>query len=65
MYMSMHMHTSTYTSLVYDMHTAVLCMLPIVFYDSIIASLMHLQKRFACMSCVTMAMHACIITVNS
>ena len=31
----MSMHTSTYTWLVQDMHTEVLCMLPIVFYDCI------------------------------
>ena len=64
MYMSMHMHTSTYTSLVYDMHTAVLCLLPIVFHDSIIASLMHFAETIH-MSCVTVAMHACIFTVYS
>ena len=31
----MNMHLSTYTSLVQDMHTEVLCMLPIVFHDCI------------------------------
>ena len=58
------MHTSTYTSLVYDMHTAVLCLLPIVFHDFIIASLMHFAETIR-KSCVTVVMHACIITVNS
>ena len=31
----MHIHTSTCTSLVQNMHTEVLCMLPIVFHDCI------------------------------
>ena len=59
MYMSMH--TSTYTSLVYDMHTAVLSLLPIVFHDSIIASLMHFAETIH-MSCAPWpCMHALLL----